>query len=559
MQASSHDCSRSHFILVKVGPFCVPTSGLQQKGHYQPLNLMEKIVVCTSSSGNFWYTLEYDLSKTQCGIHYGRLVKAMEYSLENGAAKQNLICQLRADNASVVDFLTSTVGVLHEKGLLNKKEIDNLRLNISGIQSDIEARQKPILLEMIAQDADVILLLQARFGFDGFFNNLFRHTVRSYLDEFRSVLSELGTNLAGKTDLLFNRVFYEYKDDVCVRHRLYSSMVMQVSESLAEVVGNLTNVLEKLSEMQPSDLSLKSEEEIAVDLAIADSLGFDRVKAYADLSHDQVEESIRVLAETLCRLSQIFSWMLNQMARNHHIKNKYVLLSHLDDLKSESRRLVDFSMPDHAESALFEIRRLSLTRCLTQIFYSMSELATVLDMSFSHPQQKGGFVFPKSLANRLISELISAGKPTKRSYAAVAALNDYMKKKDLSPDNLLLGEATKIHVDLMPRSISQLQEFYANRSLMSDARGEKDYVILRRKKISGYFSQFVHKTSLVFLGVVGAGLFISCGFKTNPTSDIIEFRPEIPYQARAPDSEPTPSVKETLSTPIKEDAIDESP
>jgi hypothetical protein len=75
---------------------------------------------------------------------------------------------MRLDNAVVVDFLTSTAGALNERGMLEAKDADNLRLALSGIGAAGDLRELPVLVALDRQRAEFLHVLEARFGRIGF-------------------------------------------------------------------------------------------------------------------------------------------------------------------------------------------------------------------------------------------------------------------------------------------------------------------------------------------------------------------------------------------------------
>jgi hypothetical protein len=113
----------------------------------------------------------------------------------------------RLDNATVVDFLTSTAGALADAGILSAKDTDNLRLVLSGMHGATGARERSLLLELESQNAEFLAVLEARFGTIGICLNLIRHTLRGTLAETQRLLADLGGAMVKKAELLFNRPF----------------------------------------------------------------------------------------------------------------------------------------------------------------------------------------------------------------------------------------------------------------------------------------------------------------------------------------------------------------
>src|SRR5690606_10844546 len=122
-----------------------------------------------------------------------------------------------------VDFLASTASVLAARGLLDGKEVDNLRLVLSGIQGTPKARSASVLLEMIDQKAEFLAVLEAWFGPSGFGVNLMRHTLRPHLLEIRRQLATFGSALLKKAELLFNRPIVLFDGAVADTRTVYAT------------------------------------------------------------------------------------------------------------------------------------------------------------------------------------------------------------------------------------------------------------------------------------------------------------------------------------------------
>ena len=58
------------------------------------------------------------------------------------------------DNAVVTEFFTSSAGVFHQAGFLNKRDTDSFRMILRDIQNSVEKRSEPVLTEVVHSGDD---------------------------------------------------------------------------------------------------------------------------------------------------------------------------------------------------------------------------------------------------------------------------------------------------------------------------------------------------------------------------------------------------------------------
>jgi hypothetical protein len=435
----------------------------------------------------------------------------------------------RLDNALVVDFLTSSASALCEKGLVSPKDTDNLRLVLSGIHSAPEARERSLLIELDKQNAEFLGLMTARFGTSFFCLNLLRHTLRGNLAETRKTIAEFGQALVKKSELLFNRPFHVFQSGRCQRQTLFSTVIIDFSEALAEACRLLDTALEALALMNPSDMTPATPADQEVDLAIAKALGFKGLVAHSLPAHTEAEAK-RNVAQALALVADAASEISEQLTANTGAEAAYDVVAACEWLKAECQRLSFLELPQSESIMVWEVRRRNLSSCIQGINEALKLVASASLASLAHDQGIVQGRYPEAVKRRIAFDLIAAGQAPAKATEATQALFDYLQKNQLTPAQLLVGELTRIHPSLMPRSLETLVSLGQSSGLTPHATSEKTTTMARAKRLAAVF--------------VAATTLMGCGLKTRPKSDILELRPDIPFRVDS-----APKDKETSALP----------
>lgn len=435
----------------------------------------------------------------------------------------------RLDNALVVDFLTSTASAFCDKGVITHKDTDNLRLVLSGIHSAPDSRERSLLIELDKQHAEFLGLLTARFGTTNLCLNLVRHTLRGNVAETRKTIADFGQALVKKSELLFNRPFYVFQSGRCQRQTLFSTVIIDFSESLAEAVRLLDLSLDALSLMNPSDMAPLSDADRDVDLTIAKALGFKGLVAHSLPTHSETEAK-RKIAQGLALVADAASEISEQLTANTGAEAAYDVVAACEWLKAECQRLSFLELPQSESIMVWEVRRRNLSSCLQGINEALKLVAQASLASLGQDQGLTSGRYPEAVKRRIAFDMIAAGTVPAKAAEATNALFDYLQKNQIAPSQMLTGELARIHPSLLPRSLETLVALGQTAGLTPHATGEKTQTMARAKRLAAVF--------------VAATTLMGCGLKTKPKSDILELRPDIPFRVDS-----APKDKETSGVP----------
>lgn len=463
----------------------------------------------------------------------------------------------RLDNAAVVDFLTSTASALCDRGILASKDTDNLRLVLSGVNSATESRERPLLLELDRQNAEFLAILTARFGAVGLCLNLIRHTLRGNLTDTRRIIADLGQGLVKKAELLFNRPFFIYRGGRCQKQTLYSTVIVDFSEALAHACDMLGQALDDLSLMNPNDMAALDSTDIEVDQAIAKALGFKGLLSHSLPIHAEMEikrkvsQALALVADAAAEISEQLTSNMNGIGA----ESGYSVVSACEWLKAECQRLGLLEFPQSESLMAWEVRRRNLSACVASINEALRHVATASLASFSaeSAQAQGATArMPEATKRRIVFDMIATGiTPTKADEAATALLR-YLADNNLTPKQILIGELSRIHGSLIPRSLETLVALEGGTAVMSQSLAEKTQTMSRARKLTEAFKKTLTHAgpALALMAMVLASY--GCGLKTNPQSDVVEPRPDIPFRNEPPKAaiDGTPLRKETPSSNV---------
>ena len=425
----------------------------------------------------------------------------------------------RLDQASVVDFLTSTAGALCDFGVISTKDTDNLRLALSGIAN--APSERSLLVELGLQNADFLALLTVRFGTVGVCLNLLRHTLRSPLEETAKILLNFGQALVKKAELMFNRPF-----------RIYRGAALQ-----------------DLGTMNPNDLAGADDTDIALDEAIAQALGF-RGLLRLTLPVQSETEAKHKIAQSLEMVAEAATHLAEQLAANTGEELAHDVLAACEGLLAECQRLNLLEFPRSDSLLVWEVRRRHLISCITALNAALADVSRTSLAAIGPDLTNTVGPLPESAKRRLTYDLMVTGVTPAVAAEAVQDLLTYLGANKVEPHTLLPGELHRIHRQLLPQTLESLKAFKADAALMAGAGRDKKLTMERVVRLSKSFQNAASQVTITASLLMILLIVSSCGLKTRLESSITEMRPDIPFRTAAPVKpvDATKSGKDTRGT-----------
>ena len=434
----------------------------------------------------------------------------------------------RLDDAAIIDFLTSTAGVLTDHGIVSSKDTDNLRLVLSGLSPGVGGRT--LILAIKRERAEYLELLLARFGINGLCLNILRFTIRNCLMATTNGLGEIGQTLLKRAELLFNRPFLLQSDGHPERQVLFSALIVDFVSSIASTCKVIGEELSNLALMAPCDLPFFTAKDEDIDRDIAAALGFAGIDQHC-LPGYITEDSKRKIAQALIALADAVLQFAEQLIWNTNEEAAHDLISAGELLKLESQRLAAMDLPRGESLVIWELRRRHIIDCIVGLNQTLgivgNNLVSALSVEISGKPQ----LVTESGKRRLIFDLMASGLPSNKAKAAVSDLLAYLSSNALRPEHVLPAELNRINPDLTGSSLSTLGIMFKDSSLMTLAASEKKTTLIRASGLVKIFSKVCPAGVVAIVCLI---LSTSCGLKTAPQSTVSELRPDFPFHVTEP-------------------------
>ncbi|MFK7823403.1 MAG: hypothetical protein AB8G05_04570 [Oligoflexales bacterium] len=438
------------------------------------------------------------------------------------------------DNALIVDFLTTSASVFNKHSYLSLKDNDNLRVALSSIQSREDERVLPLLQTLIKQDTEYLYVLFSRYGSNRLGSNVFRYTLRPGLHRLIQNLSEWGDQLIPLAKRCFNRGFVLYSGTDTEMRCLYSSILLQLAQTIDDCCQKLWNLDKVCSSYFPHSMSAGEEAEYTLDEQICEALGFSKLcfDPFPHLSNKKIGYSIADCIEPILDAALEISW---QMSQKSPLENEPPLTVLCEWAYSECQKLRQEPLTRSSHLLSWDIRRIIFLNALGCIQTSIGKLQKAFyDLVSEHQKDTfaGGAAFKpgKDVERRITSDLIAEGSPAKTANSAAAELFSYMEKNTIEPSELLEAELGKINHILTPKSLKLLKDFCSSQDHIKVAIGEKKKTLERANCLSERFKNYLNQLEQIGIIILVLVLVAACGIKSAPKSDIIDYRPQTPNE-----------------------------
>ena len=448
------------------------------------------------------------------------------------SSNANYVSFISNDNALIVDFLTSIAATLNDHQLLSSKDVDNLRLVISSCQTSETLQKQSLILSLCEQNADFVHTLRALFGDVALGTNLFRHSLRSYLSVVNEAVASLGHDLLTRSQSLFNRSFHTYVHDRCEYRGLFSSTLVDLSQILSQSVHALTSVQERCTIMAATGLDFVPDSQTAqpinLDECLAKSLGFTSSQRLS-LPYASERTALALIGLALTEIADGCEVFADSLRRNNSKGVSPQLDLICDELRLEAAKLRDSRFFRGDDLTAWEVRRLSIALALSKFRDLVTSLRKSLGTAISLDLLPTRFDSEDS-HRRIAFLLISAGAKPSLAMEAARKLTAYCKVHSIAPREILPAELSKIHECLTESSLKLLQDMAEDASMNLSATAEKRQNLGRS---SGLIQTFLSRMGNAAAPLVIFGFLLSslaCGFKTDPKSEIMDLRPDVPFR-----------------------------
>jgi hypothetical protein len=440
--------------------------------------------------------------------------------------------RIRDDNNFILNFLTSTAAVLTDRGLMSPREVDSLRTMINGIQSAQGSREAPVLAQFADQGHEFLQFIEARFGVQGFSENLARRTLAAIFHEMRNRFIALGNDLLDKAKLFFNKEVPLYLEGAVERTVLFSTLGIDVAEAIGKCVTVVDSAISEVELMLPHTMAYPNAAEREIDLEIAAATGFRGVAAniFAGASGLLARSTA---AAAMDNFACILAEVSNRLALPMDATKVTRLNLLAGSLKFEAQRFREISWGQSGALIDWEARRqglLSHGKALVQLVGEICD--EFLDVVGSTGFKNYAAGPTRAIARRIQFGLMQKGATGVHAARAASDLVNYLHHHKVGVEELIPGELRKIEGNFSIDALALIQDQEAAEAWRLEQNREKADCLARSERLKSIFSRVVQGTShiAVFMSFFLLG---SCGIKSSPQSDLKDLRPDVPFRGNS--------------------------
>ncbi|MBF0441452.1 MAG: hypothetical protein HQK54_06075 [Oligoflexales bacterium] len=434
------------------------------------------------------------------------------------------------DSQKSMSFLISIASALVEFGFLTQKDVDDFRACLRNLHlSDIQDGET-VLLKLFYEKNDFLSMLASRFGYLGLCANLFRMTFGSELIRTNEIMTDFGKSLIEKSKLFFNRSFYSYLSGRCEDRKLFSSILVDLADSIATFEETIDGIANELQFLSSCNLALKKPDDDKMDETIALHLGLKGSKN--EVTFFKIENcACKNLSNAVSIFLDIINDLIVQFGYNFSSPHIPKILFICETLASDATKLSIAKFSINGELSSWELRRFSFVSTLVSINQSFISLFSCLSDLFGsyNSSRKDEKIIPDSMKRQIAFDLLSKGIPVLVAQKTSESLFSYCKNQKISPKEIIPTELSKISPHLSQELLESLQIFEIDSAFSNKRSDEKEIILKRSHSINQFFNRKSISIANLLIFIL-AVLQFGCGVKTPPRSEEKDFRPEIPFR-----------------------------
>jgi hypothetical protein len=451
----------------------------------------------------------------------------------------------RIDDAAVIQFLSQIGAVLVDQGILDRSDIEEFRIfahQANATTSGVNDPEPP-LFKIATHSLNLTSAVTEHFGTVGLARNIWRYSVRETGKQLSAVIKQLIQMTVEQSTLLFNRPFALYLDQQCDRLTLFSTPLIEIGEACESALRIIEIASKQIARLIPSSFPSDTINRSEVDQRISEALGFEmdiapgNSFAAESLSADLIVVAVRHIAKSAASFAEQLRWNLQSDNTGRlRIACEFLTNQSINQVPALEAGSTDLGTWEHKRLRTIENLH-QLVRGIEDICLTMHECLNV-KTNIRAPEHA---VLARNVGRMVSADLMRSGVSATRAQQASRDLLEYCRKQNIRPSQVISGELSKINAALNKSALETLQSTDQNPNLLLSGSNEKsaNYKAMERlKALLGSSLAIIITTALLF----SAGI-VSCGFKTDPKSQLEDPRPQIPFRAISPEPEPQRTSK----------------
>lgn len=436
-------------------------------------------------------------------------------------------------NINLIEFISAFLNVLASNEKISTREVEDFRVAVFDKVNTLQSSSW--LLHLTEYEKSIIEVLCLRYGDYGLTSNLLRYSIKPQLYQIKHQLSQWGLDILDLVKQNYNQPFEIYNKKKYDHKRLFSEVLTELADRLSITGETIAETLNELDRLVPNKLSaLDPSRELEIDLKIAKALGFGHVDdaIFFVLKEAQAIKksllSVRDLIEYLGYLKE----QASQKVEVEEEEKTTFLLSKCDHL---ILRLLSLDLKQRPSLEVFEEQRLDFVGGLSEFTDAFAQLFKSFQLfikQFSSNIRSSKIDDISRAAQRGIAfDLVAHGIKVSDAQKASEDLITYAKNLDLQPERIIVAELNRINQLLTVNSLRLMQNFCKQSVALEVPIKEKQKVLSKVNILDQNFKKRLIESSNFLSMLLLLVALVGCGLKAKPTSEAIDFRPQIPQHA----------------------------
>ncbi len=280
--------------------------------------------------------------------------------------------------------------------------------------------------------------------------------------------------LLHRAQTLFNRPLYQYVNGVAEQKILCSTLLIELSELFSHTKNELLSIKDELSSYQLHSNLIPTTAGASIHESLAQELGFVRIQE-RNLFFVEERRSKEKIRGALREIQDACEQTLKFLSVDTNDTSDLSLA--LNSLSTKAQLIGDFKLPETNKIDLMEQSRADLQKKIFSAAQSLSKLQISVDTQLASqlkpPTAPSKIVIPKSTLLSATATMVNEGVAAQNAMAASAALVKYCSDHNVGPQEIIIGEISRVHPHLTTKSLESIKKHYIEAELSQDLTEEK--------------------------------------------------------------------------------------
>lgn len=434
-------------------------------------------------------------------------------------------------NSSLIDLLSMAASSFSQHQLVSIEVINELRASLRAGQASAAGSGQCLLQMMLAEPNEFLSVLLEYFGSTRFSSNLLRHSLRVTNSSLLVLLSDWGKDLVQNAHLVFNRPFIQFENNIRDSSPLFSSVLVELAASFEQACTSIEGAAQSIDVFLPHGMAGFQDLDESIASSMAEGLGFAKqsYQCFPQLAEETYRNKVALAVKT--SVSLVFE--VNKQIRATECSDSILKVSALcEELRLACERLSMMNYPSYSDIHSLDLFNRMTLESLCQITEGLKSLKTEFTQALRFVWKAPGTTpfDTQSIRRRLIGGLVKEGNPVQEATQSIDQLFRYLRVNNIGPDKLIASELAKVHSTLKPNTLELLKTIRDASHSGSVPVTVKSHTLKEGQSLTQKFDHYLSRSLPVLMMICCLFFSASCGLKQQPKSDLIDYRPDIPFR-----------------------------